>query len=65
MEEVGEKKIDGRCWCLKLNWTPFYVQLTIYAFSIDFCEIGPAPELPERNYCLNLGEGVYFIAVEQ
>jgi len=74
LEEGGGKKLldddtFGRtvmlihlamCWHLKFTWTPFYVHLTIYVGSIEFCEIRPAPDLPERNYCLNRGEGYCF-----
>jgi hypothetical protein len=52
------------CWRMEFTWTPFCVQLTIYVISIEFCEIRPAPDLPERNYCLNRGGGV-FTDVEQ
>ena len=62
---LGDDVFDGTvmlnhlalCRRLKFTWTPFYVHLTIYVISIEFCEIRPVPDLPERNYCLNRGEG--------
>jgi len=79
LEEAGEKKLLGDfmfggrvflvhlalCWRMKFAWTPFYAHLTIYVIGIDFSEFRPAPDLPERNYCLNREGGGCFIDVGQ